>query len=271
MNVVVAIDFTGSNGDPRKPGTLHHFNSDGSLNDYEKAITSIVGSLEKYDTDKKFPVLGFGAKYDGVVRHAFRCGPTDEVHGVKGVLDAYRQVFKSGLVMSSPTVFDEVIHEAAARANSSLEAALQKGGQTYTVLLILSDGAVSDVEAAAATLKQVSGAPLSIVIMGVGGADFSSMQFLDDSSKPGERDIAQFVAFNQHASSSSALSSATLKEVPDQLVGYFQSKGVQPNAAVRAGEDEIVVEAEEEDIDLSLDLSEDEIVVSGGGNVRSAW
>jgi hypothetical protein len=271
INVVVAIDFTGSNGDPRKPGTLHHFNSDGSLNDYEKAITSIVGILEKYDTDKKFPVLGFGAKYDGVVRHAFQCGPTEEVQGVKGVLDAYHQVFKSGLVMSSPTVFDEVIQTAATRAQSSLKAALQKGGQTYTVLLILSDGAVSDVEMAAATLKQVSGTPLSIVIMGVGGADFSSMQFLDDASKPGERDVAQFVAFNQYASSSSALSSATLKEVPDQLAGFFQSKGIKPNAAVEAGEDEIVVEAEEEEIDLSLDLSEDEIVVSGGGNVRSAW
>jgi uncharacterized protein YegL len=241
------------------------------LNDYEKAITSIVGILSKYDTDQKFPVLGFGAKYGGVVRHAFQCGPTEEVHGVKGVLDAYHQVFKSGLVMSGPTVFDEVIQTAAARAQSSLEAALQKGGQSYTVLLILSDGAVSDVQAAAATLKQVSGTPLSIVIVGVGGADFSSMQFLDDASKPGERDIAQFVAFNQFASSSSELSSATLKEVPDQLAGFFQSKGVQPNAAVRAGEDEIVVEAEEEEIDLSLDFSEDEIVVSGGGNVRSAW
>ena len=28
----VAIDFTGSNGDPRKPGTLHHFSKTGQLN-----------------------------------------------------------------------------------------------------------------------------------------------------------------------------------------------------------------------------------------------
>jgi hypothetical protein len=84
LNVVVAIDFTGSNGDPRDPSTLHHFSSDGSKNDYEKAISSILSILSKYDHDNKFPVLGFGAKYDGVVQHAFQCGPTEEVHGVQG-------------------------------------------------------------------------------------------------------------------------------------------------------------------------------------------
>jgi hypothetical protein len=49
-------------GDPRKPGTLHHFNSDGSKNDYEKAVSAIGSILAKYDSDKKFPVWGFGAK-----------------------------------------------------------------------------------------------------------------------------------------------------------------------------------------------------------------
>jgi hypothetical protein len=64
LNVAVAIDFTGSNGDPRKPGTLHHMSSE-SKNDYELAISSILGVLAKYDSDKRFPVYGFGAKYDG--------------------------------------------------------------------------------------------------------------------------------------------------------------------------------------------------------------
>ena len=271
INVVVAIDFTGSNGDPRKAGTLHHFNTDGSLNDYEKAISSIVSILEKYDSDKLLPVRGFGAKYDGVVNHDFQCGPTEEVHGVKGVLEAYHQTFKSGLVMSGPTVFTEVIETAAARAESSLEDAMSKGGQSYTVLLILTDGAVSDASATADKLKQLSDKPLSIVIVGVGNADFSSMQFLDDCTPPGERDIAQFVPFNEHNKSSVDLSSATLKEVPSQLVGFFQKRGVQPKAAVDVGEDEIVIEAEEEEIDLSLDIGEEEIVISAGGMSNSSW
>jgi len=57
MQLCVAIDFTGSNGDPRKPGTLHYLSPDGrTMNDYEKAISSIGGILADFDTDKKFPV-----------------------------------------------------------------------------------------------------------------------------------------------------------------------------------------------------------------------
>jgi hypothetical protein len=217
LNVTVAVDFTGSNGDPRQPGTLHYLNQDGQLNDYEKAIVSIVGILQKYDDDKKFPVLGFGAKYDGVVRHAFQCGAAEEVFGVQGVLSAYRDVFKSGLIMSRPTVFNEVIQYAADRAETSLNAALQAGRQSYSILLLLTDGSVSDIPATAACLQQVSNKPISIVMVGVGNADFSAMDFLDDGRQPGVRDVAQFVPFNEYSSSPANLSGVTLHEVPDQV------------------------------------------------------
>lgn len=45
LNVTVAIDFTGSNGDPRQPGTMHYLHQDGQLNDCEKAMTSILSIL----------------------------------------------------------------------------------------------------------------------------------------------------------------------------------------------------------------------------------
>jgi Copine len=188
------------------------------------------------------------------------------VHGVAGVLNAYREVFKSGLIMSGPTEFREVIQTAAARAISSQEAAQRKGQQAYTILLILTDGAVSDVQGTADCLNSVSGAPMSVVIVGVGNADFSAMQFLDDSAKPGKRDIAQFVQFNKHRQSSVTLTSETLKEIPDQLVGYFQSAGIAPLPPVKRSDSEIVVEPEEEEIDLALNINDEEIVVTGGGN-----
>ena len=267
LNVVVAIDFTGSNGDPRKPGTLHHLSrGTGQRNDYEKAIAAIVSILEKYDSDQQFPVLGFGAKYGGVVRHCFQCGSQAEVHGVQGVLDAYHQVFSSGLIMSGPTVFIEVIQTAAARAMSAQEAAQKKGQQAYTILLILTDGAVSDVNATAASLDQVSDAPLSVVIVGVGNADFKAMQFLDDAARPGKRDIAQFVQFNKHSRNSVALTSETLHEIPDQLVGYFQSKGIAPLPPLQRTDSVMSIGSEEEEIDLTLDIGEEEIVVTGGGD-----
>ena len=100
LNVVVAIDFTGSNGNPRQPGTLHYLSPTGDKNDYEKAIISNLSILKKYDHDQKYPVLGFGAKYDGQVYHAFQCGNEREVCGIDGVLAAYHHVFKTGLIMS---------------------------------------------------------------------------------------------------------------------------------------------------------------------------
>lgn len=52
LELCIAIDFTGSNGDPRRPGTLHYIHPDGSLNDYEKAITAVGSIIAKYDHDQ---------------------------------------------------------------------------------------------------------------------------------------------------------------------------------------------------------------------------
>ena len=272
LNVSVAIDFTGSNGDPRKPGTLHYLHKDGQLNDYEKAISSILGILSKYDSDKQFPVLGFGAKYGGVVRHVFQCGAQAEASGVDGVLKAYRDTFKSGLIMSRPTVFTDVIKVAAKRAEDSLNNALQADKQAYSILLLVTDGCVADVQATAQCLVEVSGAPLSLVIVGVGNEDFSGMRFLDDMNKPGYRDMADFINFNAHSQNPAELTSATLQEIPRHVVEFFQGRGIEPKLEEFVDEAEIMVEEEEEEeIDLSLSLEEDEIVVNRGGFDYSTW
>lgn len=236
-------------------------------------MAAIVSILLQYDSDKKIPVLGFGAKYGGVVRHCFQCGPQTEAHGLNGVMEAYNEVFKSGLIMSGPTVFTEVMETAAARARSAQDAAAARGQQAYTVLLILTDGAVTDAQATADCLTRISDSPLSVVIVGVGDADFGPMQFLDDfNSKSGRsdvRDIAQFVPFNLHAHSSQSLTNATLAEIPDQLVSYFQSKDVSPRPAIQRTDSTIEIEDEEEEIDLSLGFGggeEEEIVVTAGGD-----
>lgn len=118
MLLIYCASFCGldNTGDPRVPGTLHYIHPDGSLNDYEKAITAIGSILMKYDTDKKFPVIGFGAKYGGVLHNCFQCGPTQEASGISGVLEAYRSVFKTALTMSGPTLFQDVIQFSAKNA-----------------------------------------------------------------------------------------------------------------------------------------------------------
>jgi Copine/C2 domain len=268
LNCVVAIDFTGSNGDPRKAGTLHHLD-DASDNPYEKAIKAIVSILAKYDTDQRFPVVGFGAKYDGVVNHCFQVGDKEESVGVNGVLESYRSVFKTGLVLSSPTDFTQVMETAAQRSTSALSTAQQHGQLAYTILLVVSDGAVTDVEATAACMQKLSDHPLSVVIVGVGDADFTGMKFLDDIPDM-KRDFVQFVEFSKHSDRTS-LTNETLHEIPNQLANFFDSKGIPPGKAIVVEEADIVVEDQEEDIDLSIDVTEQDIVVTGTYKDRDAF
>ena len=61
MNFVVAIDFTGSNGNPEHPTSLH-YTGGYKPNQYVQAIQSVGEIIQDYDTDKLFPVYGFGAR-----------------------------------------------------------------------------------------------------------------------------------------------------------------------------------------------------------------
>jgi len=256
LNLAVAVDFSASNGDPRKLGTLHYFNRGGvEKNDYEKAIAAVGGVLAEYDSDKKFPMWGFGAKFGGQIRHCFQCGRETEVDGIDGLLFSYRQMFKTGLAMSEPTVINDVIKTAAYRAKSALGTAQMKGSQAYTILLILTDGQLSDVNDAAKAIYEVTDTPLSIVIVGLGGGDFSGMRYLD-KLKRDDRGIVKFVPFNDHMHNMQSLSAATLDEIPDQLVGYFLAHDIKPNPPVQQHDDDIAID----DIDSGMDYA-----FGGGG------
>ena len=61
----------GSNGNPLSPQSLHYISN--VPNAYEQAIQAVGGIIQDYDSDKLFPVLGFGARLPphGMVSHEF--------------------------------------------------------------------------------------------------------------------------------------------------------------------------------------------------------
>lgn len=75
--------------------------------------------------------------------------------------------------------------------------------QQYYVLLIITDGVITDMDLTRIAIVEASRLPMSIIIVGVGGADFSAMEFLDSDDKlltsprgdVAARDIVQFVPF----------------------------------------------------------------------------
>jgi hypothetical protein len=82
---------------------------------------------------------------------------------------------------------------------------------------------------------------MSIIIVGVGNADFTAMNELDADTVPlvsngvqAQRDIVQFVPFRnfqnlRNVSAAKAyLAKEVLAEIPDQIVGYMKSRNIQP-------------------------------------------
>lgn len=56
--------------------------------------------------------------------------------------------------------------------------------QSYNILLIITDGVISDMPKTIDEIVRGSDLPLSIVIVGVGEADFDSMETLDADTNP---------------------------------------------------------------------------------------
>ena len=148
----------------------------------------------------------------------------------QGMTGAYQNAFQY-VGLSGPTYFTQLIrtvHEAA-QANAA------SGQLQYTVLLILTDGQANDVDETARAIIDASSSPLSIIIVGVGGADFSAMEFLDADDTGGlvvggrraARDAVQFVPFRRFAGGS-RLAAEVLKELPQQVVEHFMARRLPP-------------------------------------------
>ena len=59
-----------------------------------------------------------------------------------------------------------------------------QANQKYNILLIITDGIISDLQKTIDQVVYGSDLPLSIIIVGVGSADFSAMDELDADEKP---------------------------------------------------------------------------------------
>ncbi|KAJ4458657.1 putative Nicotinic receptor-associated protein 1 [Paratrimastix pyriformis] len=134
--------------------------------------------------------------------------------------------------------------------------------QKYFVLLIITDGEITDLDQTISAIVRASQLPLSVIIVGVGSASFSNMKALDSdealladaSGKRCVRDIVQpqpqpqpppsdrvgpvgrpslwwllqFVAMRD-CPNLSKLAAETLGELPRQLLEYMKFRGFVPN------------------------------------------
>uniref|UniRef100_A0A671VRK6 Copine-2 n=1 Tax=Sparus aurata TaxID=8175 RepID=A0A671VRK6_SPAAU len=233
----VGIDFTASNGNPREPSSLHYINPLGS-NEYLTAILAVGQIIQDYDTDKMFPALGFGAQLppDWKVSHEFAINfnPTNPFcSGVEGIAQAYSACLPH-IRFYGPTNFAPIISHVARFAAQALQ---QEKAAQYFTLLIITDGVISDMDETRDAIVQASKLPMSIIIIGVGNADFAAMEFLDGDasvlrSSTGEeavRDIVQFVPFRDFRNApKETLAKSVLAELPQQVTQYFKQRNLPP-------------------------------------------
>lgn len=235
ISLSIGIDFTGSNGNVQSSTSLHYANPS-SLNKYERAIRACGDILSYYDYDQRFPVYGYGAVLPGTntVNHSFPVtainGINDpEIQSIDGVLLTYRSILPK-IVLSGPTYFAPLIKGVISNIQ------FNNKPMVYNILLILTDGMINDMDATIDAIVEASFLPLSIIIIGIGTADFSSMDNLDcDNGKLSDRngkkairDIVQFVPFYKFENDPNKLAEQVLEEIPSQVTGYFRSINTPP-------------------------------------------
>ncbi|XP_070300699.1 copine-9-like isoform X2 [Salvelinus sp. IW2-2015] len=247
LNFTVAIDFTASNGDPSQPTSLHYMNPY-QMNAYAMALKAVGDIIQDYDSDKLFPAYGFGAKLppDGKISHAFPLSGDNEnpnCVGIEGVLEAYFQSLRT-VQLYGPTNFSPVINQVARSAQDVTD------GSQYFVLLMITDGVISDMVQTKEAVVNAAALPMSIIIIGVGPAEFDAMEELDGDEVRvsfrghfAERDIVQFVPFRDYMDRSgnqvlsmARLAKDVLAEIPEQLLGFMKTRGIEPRPALTSSD-----------------------------------
>lgn len=235
ISMVVAIDFTASNGNPAQSTSLHYIDPAGLVeNEYEKCIRIVGEIVENYDTDKQFGVFGFGARIDDHVNHCFAVSDGD-AQGVAGVMECYKAKLND-VALSGPTLLAPIL--GSLRGQLSRNPCTQDR-QKYTVLLVIADGSLNDMDETIEELIALCDCPCSVIIVGVGDADFSDMNVLDAKgtklsvgSKTASRDIVSFTNYREMTKEGVSvfdLANSLMGEVPEHLLAFMESKGITPN------------------------------------------
>jgi len=256
----VAVDFTASNGNIALPSSLHY---QGETNQYAEALWNVGRICEDYDTDKLIPAYGFGAKVNGQISHDFHLNFSQDPNceGIAGVLDAYQNSVNA-VEFFGPTNFAPIVNKVSDIAES------QQTYGIYHILLILTDGMISDMGLTKKALVRASQLPISVIIVGVGNGNFDSMVELDGDDgllmfqdQTAERDIVQFVSYQSFSGCFAAvdLAQEVLYEVPHQLTIFMEKRGISPGddytLQMVDGEDGFPVEFSDDEDGADDDIS----------------
>eukprot|EP01024_Parvocaulis_polyphysoides_P005104 TRINITY_DN1127_c1_g2_i2.p1 TRINITY_DN1127_c1_g2~~TRINITY_DN1127_c1_g2_i2.p1 ORF type:complete len:278 (-),score=41.21 TRINITY_DN1127_c1_g2_i2:636-1469(-) len=246
---MIGIDYTASNGEISNPNSLHFYETNEannqviSVSQYEEIIRGIGGVLEPYLGGKEIMVWGFGGQpftpnnVDGdeenegenendtykfeEVQQDFEVG--SGCQDIDDVVNAYRQSL-SQVSLSGPGLLTPIIKNATEAAKK------KEDHEVYHILLIITDGQVNHDAKFLESLIQASQQPLSIIIFGIGDDDFEGMYILESDSQRhlqvngirADRDILQFIKFQDYVKDKASLYEKVLGQIPRQFMEFMK-------------------------------------------------
>ena len=227
-NLLIGVDFTASNEwKGRKSfnqNCLHKLIGNKVCNPYQKVIWILGQTLAPFDDDNLIPAFGFGDsetkgrsvfpfKYDGTA-----------CNGFQEVLEWYNEVVRR-ITLSGPSSFAPII-------NKAIE--VVRDVKKYHILVIITDGQVTEESATVDAIIEASNYPLSIIAVGVGDGPWHIMERYDNRLYRRKFDNFRFVDYHKATTKSknpdTAFALQALMEIPDQYkrikdLGYLTVRG----------------------------------------------
>ncbi|VDM55840.1 unnamed protein product [Angiostrongylus costaricensis] len=184
----------------------------------QMAIRAIGGILRDYTPNRLFPAFGMGAKIPPTFHEThefhlnFNVDPT--CRGLDGIIDAYRKA--QALVTPIKTSkFTPIVALATRMSHRS-----GFRGLHYHVLVIFTRGTPTDIKELSASLTSASSAPLSVVIVGIGSADFSQLVKLASRRREGTRTGVSSAEIR------SRIAQKALCTIPQQMTDFMHAANI---------------------------------------------
>ena len=240
FNVTFGIDFTGSNYNAKKNIDQHCIkptNKD-KPNYYKKVILECGEVLDKYSKDHYYSVFGFGLKYQS--KETENCinilydkqknnASNQKIKFLNNVISKYDE-FLDKIILSSPSSICPIIDKFKEEIKKS------SNPKDFNVLMIITDGCISDYKEVIDSVIEDQNLPMCINIIGIGAhppkqmkrlnGDFGSIKSSDKKKKL-ERKVLNYFHLNDYTQKNNInknfkmLKGDLMKTIPHNVTEYL--------------------------------------------------
>jgi Copine len=234
MRTHFAVDMTVANGDPLTgvAGCAHH-TSETQPNRYVRVMSALASVAEQYGA-LEATLYGALAAPFGAVSH---CAPLNgqpndaSVPDAVSLLDAYRHALPT-VKPAGPPLLAQTIRRVVGLARRDA----RNDVHCFHQLIVLANADAQDVRDALDELVDASHLPMSVLFVGVGGADLPSMHVLDatrdalvsSAGEPASRAVSRHLTWDD---ANPLFARHALAHLVPQFLGYMQAHSIVPSAA----------------------------------------